>query len=295
MDATGRTKPRSQPRNQQHSSVKLSVITATYNRQDFLPRCIESVAAQSYPDKEHIIIDGGSTDGTISLLGSYAARYPHLRWISEADNGISSALNKGFALASGDAIGVIGDDDFYAPEVFGIIAAEFEANPDVALVSGNCDFIDNANLVINTQRASYTSRDELIQCWRFWGKRVAIAAPSTFIKKQAIDEVGGFDEADRYAMDYHHWLKITEKFPAVRTVNQVFARFRLDAGTVSFSSNSAQWNEMLRISRKYWGSKTSRDYYRHLFSFVKHYQLAKLRDRIISNASKIKRKVVRRD
>ena len=275
----------------QHSPVKLTVITATYNRADFLPRCIESVASQSYPYKEHVIIDGGSTDGTIPLLKSYGAKYPHLRWISEKDNGISSALNKGLAIAGGDAVGVIGDDDFYAPEVFGIIAQEFERDEDVAVVTGNCDFIGNDNLVSNTQKASYTSRADLIQCWRYWGRQVAIAAPSTFIRKRVIDEVGGFDEADRFAMDYHHWLKITEKFPKIRAVDTVFAKFRLDTGTVSFSSNSEQWEEMLRISKRHWGSRTSRSYYENLFSYIKYYQWPRLKDKIMSTASALKKKV----
>jgi glycosyltransferase involved in cell wall biosynthesis len=251
--------------------VKLSVITATYNRQDFLPRCIESVAAQSYPDKEHIIIDGGSTDGTVSLLGAYAARYSHLRWISEKDNGISSALNKGFALATGDAIGIIGDDDSYEPEVFGIIASEFELDQEIGVVSGNCNFVGNDGLVCNTQTASYTCRKDLIQGWLYWGSRIRIAAPSTFIRRRVIDEVGGFDEADHYAMDYHHWLKITGRFPKIKTVDRVFANFRLDEGTVSFSSNKEQWEEMLTISKKHWGPKTSRMYYEMLYSYLKHY------------------------
>ncbi len=63
-------------------SFKLSVITATYNRKDFLPRCLDSVAGQSYLAKEHIVIDGGSGDGTPELLANYAEQYPHLKWIS---------------------------------------------------------------------------------------------------------------------------------------------------------------------------------------------------------------------
>jgi glycosyltransferase involved in cell wall biosynthesis len=272
-------------------SLKLSLITATYNRADFLPRCIESVASQSYPYKEHVIIDGGSTDGTIELLTSAAAKYPHIRWVSEKDNGISSALNKGLAIAGGDAIGVIGDDDFYAPEVFGIIAQEFERDEDVAVVSGNCDFIGNDNLVSNTQKASYTSREDLIKCWRYWGRQVSIAAPSTFIRKRVIDEVGGFDETDRYAMDYRHWLKITERFSKIRTVDKVIAKFRLDSGTVSFSSNSEQWEEMLRISKGYWGARTSWSYYENLFSYLKYYQWPQLKDKIMSTASSMKKRV----
>ncbi len=160
-------------------SFKLTAITATRNRETFLPRCIESVAAQSYPYKEHIIIDGGSSDGTISLLKSYAEKYPHIRWQSEKDSGISNALNKGLKIATGDAIGVIGDDDYYVPEAFAIIASEFERDADVGVVSGNCDIIGNDNLVKATQKASYTNRGDLIQCWRHWGKQVALAAPST--------------------------------------------------------------------------------------------------------------------
>src|SRR5258708_7505317 len=147
-------------------NFKLTAVTATLNRETFLPRCIESVASQSYPHKEHIIIDGGSDDGTISLLKSYAEKYPHIRWRSEKDSGISSALNKGLAMATGDAIGVIGDDDFYVPEAFSIIASEFERAADVSVVAGNIDIIGNDNLLKSTQRASYTNRRDLIQCWR---------------------------------------------------------------------------------------------------------------------------------
>src|ERR1041384_4730057 len=103
-------------------TLKISVVTATLNRREFLPRCIEGVARQSHPDKEHVIIDGGSTDGTVEFLKSVAEKYPHIKWISEKDNGVSSALNKGLALASGDIIGVNGDDDFYKPGTFDIIA-----------------------------------------------------------------------------------------------------------------------------------------------------------------------------
>jgi glycosyltransferase involved in cell wall biosynthesis len=277
----------------QHLPVRLTVITATYNRASYLPRCIESVASQSYQDKEHVIIDGGSTDGTIALLKSYAGRYPHVRWLSEKDSGISSALNKGLAIARGDAIGVIGDDDLYAPEVFGIIAQAFDDH-DVAVVTGNCDFIGNDELVSQTQKASYTSREDLIQCWRYWGRQVAIAAPSTFIRKRVIDEVGGFDEVDRYAMDYHHWLKITEKFPKIRTVDTVLAKFRLDTGTVSFSSSRQQWEEMLSISKRYWGSRMSSSYYRNLLSYIRYYQCPRLRDQFMSTASSIKKKVMSR-
>src|SRR5712692_7643250 len=140
---------------------KISILTATLNRKDFLPRCIEGVAGQSYPHKEHLVIDGGSTDGTVELIKSYAQKYSHIRWISEKDNGISSALNKGLTMATGDIIGVCGDDDFYEPGAFEMVAAEFDQNPSVGLVSGNCENIRNDGTAWGTLKSSFTNRQDL--------------------------------------------------------------------------------------------------------------------------------------
>lgn len=275
-------------------SFKISAVTATYNRKDFLPQCIMSVAGQPYPYKEHVLIDGGSTDGTVGIIKAYAAKYPHIKWISEKDNGVSSALNKGLALANGDAVGVIGDDDFYVPNVFGIIAAEFERDESVGIVAGNCDFLRNNGSLWKRQKASFTSRKDLIQCWRYWGNSVTLPAPSTFIRKKVIDVVGGFDENDRYAMDYHHWIKITEKFE-VTTVDEVFAKFRYDEGSISFSLAQAQWAEVLAISKKYWGTKRSLAYYEMLFSYLQYYKRARFeaqaREKLLS--SPMTRRIVR--
>lgn len=260
-------------------SFKLSVITATRNRKEFLPRCLDSVTGQSYADKEHIVIDGGSSDGTRELLAGYAEQHPHLKWISESDRGISHAFNKGLALATGDVIGVIGDDDFYEPEVFGLIAGEFARHPEAGIVSGHCRVINNDDQAISTERAGFTTRRDLIECWRCWGRGVMLPAPSSFIRRQVIETVGGFDEADRYAMDYRHWIKITERFP-VRILDRTVASFRHDAGTTSFSNNRQQWEETLAISKQYWGSKLSPDFYALWFSYWRHFHYPQWRQRV---------------
>lgn len=250
-------------------SVKISVITATLNRKDFLPRCIEGVAGQSYPNKEHVIVDGGSTDGAIDLLKSYSEKYPHIRWISEKDKGISDALNKALALTTGDVIGVNGDDDFYEPGVFEIVAAEFNRDPEVGVVSGNCNHINNNGALEFASKAAFSGRRDLIEFWKNWGRSVFLPAPSTFFRKEVVNKVGAFDTADLYAMDYHHWIKITKEF-RVTTFDKLFANFRCDEGTVSFSQNQQQLVEMIRISRRYWGSKASPAYYQMWFSFLRH-------------------------
>jgi len=260
-------------------TFKISIVTATLNRAEFLPRCIESVAAQSHPDKEHIVIDGGSTDGTVELLTDYARRYPHLRFISEKDNGLSQAFNRGLALATGDVIGVIGDDDFYQPGALEVVAQEFACHPEAGLVSGSCAHSRNDGSIWLTQQASFSSRRDLIEWWRYWGNAVVIPAPSTFIRRRVIEAVGGFEEADRYAMDYHHWIKSTEKF-RVTTVDRLFATFRNDEGTISFSRNRQQQAEMLAISKRYWGSPLGPDFYRFLFSYWRYYKCRDLRGRV---------------
>lgn len=265
--------------NRDSTNLKISVITATLNRKDFLPRCIEGVARQSYPYKEHVIIDGGSADGTVELLESYARKYPHIKWISEKDTGISNALNKGLALASGEIIGVNGDDDFYLPHTFDIIAAEFSTSPSVGIVAGHCDCIRNDDTLSHCAKAAFTNRSDLIQHWKTWGFTNFFPAPSTFIRKKVIDEVGGFDESDKYAMDYHHWIKITEK-SEVRIVNDVLAKFRYDTGTVTFSQSQKQWDETHAISKKYWGSRLTSEYYRMVFSYFSHLYIRPLVERV---------------
>jgi len=257
-------------------SFKISIVTATFNRRDYLPRCIESIASQAYPDKEHIIIDGGSTDGTVAVLEEYGRRYPHLRWISEKDDGLSQAFNKGLARTTGDAIGVLGDDDLYLPGAFETVAEAFNANPQAGVIAANCDFIREDGTVWITQKANFTSRTDLIQFWRYWGNRITIPATSSFFRREVLDTVGGFDEADRYAMDYHHWIKITEKF-AIVTVNKTIAQFRYDEGTISCTGTEKQAAEAVAISQKYWGSKLSADYYRIAWSYLPYYWRPRLK------------------
>ena len=258
---------------------KISVVTATLNRRDFLPRCIESVVAQDHPDKEHVLIDGGSTDGAVEVLRDYAGRYPHIRWVSEKDGGLSEALNKGLALATGAACGVLGDDDFYLPGALARVAGEFARRPEVGLVSGDCDQVHNDGSLWVTLHSCFTTRDELLQPWRYWGRPVMLPAPSTFISRAALATVGGFDERDQYAMDYRHWVKITEKFP-VQTVGQTLAVFRCGQGTISFSANRKQRAETMRISRDYWGSPVRPAYWRFLRSYLRYYQWQRVLDRL---------------
>ena len=112
-------------------SRKISVITPSLNRARLLELAIQSLAAQNYPDCEHIIIDGGSTDGTKEVI----QKYPGIRFVSAPDDGMYEALNKGLELAGGEIIGFLNTDDLYAEDIFHVVAGKFE-DAEVMAVAG---------------------------------------------------------------------------------------------------------------------------------------------------------------
>ncbi len=251
--------------------LRLSVVTATLNRRGWLARCVESVAAQDHPDKEHIVVDGASTDGTLEYLQDAARRHPHLRFVSGPDDGPSQAMNKGLALASGAVLGVLGDDDAYLPGALTTVARAFAEAPGAGLVSGGCDFVDNQGALRFTQTASFTSRRDLIECWRYWGTRICLPAAATFFSREALQSAGPFDERHRYAMDYDHWIRLTERFP-VRTLGHTLARFRYDQGSLSHAPTPHQWRETLAISRAHWGPAWTPGHWAFLASYLWFYR-----------------------
>jgi glycosyltransferase involved in cell wall biosynthesis len=251
-------------------TLAVSVVTATHNRRDLVARCLDSVTAQDHAPKEHVVVDGASTDGTPGLLAAYAERHPHVRWLSEPDNGISEALNKGFARVAGDVIAVIGDDDVYEPGAFATVAEAFADG--ASIVAGGCLVVNDAGDVLRTLRASFTSRDDLVEWWRSWSGPVTLPAPSTFFRAEVLREVGGFEPGDRFAMDYRHWLRMTERFP-VKTIDAVLARHRYDEGTISYSRVREQAREMLRMSKEEWGSPLSLRRHRLAWSHFRHRRL----------------------
>jgi glycosyltransferase involved in cell wall biosynthesis/Flp pilus assembly protein TadD len=186
------------------ASCKISVVTPTYNQGTYIEQTIRSVIDQEYPNFEHVVIDGGSTDGTTAVL----KHYPHLRWISEKDRGQSDALNKGLRMATGDIIAWINSDDWYEPGVFGAIAEFFAQNPDKNVVMGNCNLINEQgeifDTVINHERGFGALKTH-------WIARSIPTQPAIFFRKKLLDEFGLLDESLHFAMDYDLWMRFATK------------------------------------------------------------------------------------
>ena len=189
------------------SIMKISVITTTYNSADTLKDTIESVASQVFSGQvEYIVVDGGSTDGTLDLL----ARYPEVVsvLVSEPDKGLYDAMNKGIRLATGDVVGMLNSDDFYTSnDVLATIAAEFERKKDIDAVFGDIHFVNPKNL--DKCVRYYSSALFFPKALRFG---FMPAHPSFYVRRECYEKYGGYDLGYRIASDYDLMVRFFHKY-----------------------------------------------------------------------------------
>ena len=245
------------------SDSKISIITPSKNHASFIASNIESVLSQGYSDVEHIISDGGSTDGTLEIL----KKYPHLKVISERDRGQSHALNKGFRMASGEIIGWINSDDGYCPNVFQDVADRFQ-DPNVMVVYGEGIEVDEKGAKLRTIRPRGISSDDFIRFWRWKSEYIQA---SFFFRRSVFDKVGYIDESLYYTMDHEFFIRLSLNYDFT-FIPKELAFFRLHESSKTgktFRSFLPKpvW-ELLRISKKYWGTPLQAEYYRYVFSFL---------------------------
>lgn len=204
------------------SLPKFSALTISYNHGEFIRKTIESVLEQNYPNFEHIIVDGGSTDDTLGILKSFS----HLNWISEPDTGISNALNKGFKRATGDVIAWINSDDWYEPGTFHEVAKHISSH---SIVMGNSVETDRIGTPIRTTKNSPRTFYDML---RYWIPNGWLAQPAVFFARAALESIklpnGDYiDESYDYSMDYEFWLRLSERFPLECYVDRTFSYYRV--------------------------------------------------------------------
>ncbi len=184
-----------------YSSVRISVITATWNCVSTLRDCLDSIAQQNYPHKEHVVIDGLSTDGTVNLINQHADQIDIFR--SEPDEGIYDALNKGIQMATGDVIGFLHADDIYTSnEVLSKIAKAFE-DPDVCAVYGDLKYVSRGD--VGKVIRHWRSKDFVLGDLK-WGWMPP--HPTLYVRREWYLKIGGFDTSYQIAADYHSVLRL---------------------------------------------------------------------------------------
>lgn len=193
---------------------KISIVTPSYNSAKFIEDCIQSVLYQNYPNFEHIICDGGSTDGTVKIL----EKYPHLKWISEPDNGQTDAINKGLKVVTGDIIAYLNSDDMYCREVFETVAKYFHNYSECMWLAGNLYFTNENGIIFQKKKPIYSNLMARLGM-------ISLYQPNVFIRRKVI-EIIGYPRNDFHAiMDMEWFLRIAKKW-APHIVNFDIALFR---------------------------------------------------------------------
>jgi glycosyltransferase involved in cell wall biosynthesis len=226
--------------------ASLTIITPCLNAAATLPAALASVRAQAYPDLEHIVVDGGSTDGTVELLRDAEG----IRWISEPDRGLSHALNKGIAMARGDVIGELNADDVYEPGALAAVDAALRARPDAMWLTGYCRIIDGEGREIRKPITAY--KNWLLRRYSFglYLTHNFVSAPATFFRRAALDEAGGFDERYRISVDYDLQLRIARRHDPI-VLRRYLSAFRMVEGTLSMSGFRSQFWEHVEQARRH--------------------------------------------
>lgn len=227
------------------SLPKISIVMPSYNQAGFIEKSIESVLAQSYPNLELIVMDGGSDDGTINILKKYEKR---LVWVSEQDNGQAHAINKGFQLATGDILAYLNTDDLLEPGCLQRVAETFEKNPAALWLTGRCRNIDEDGQEIRGLIAAY--KNILLDFRNYHLLLIVdfIAQPATFWRKELLQQAGLLNEALRYNMDYDLFLRFWRiKSPVY--LREYIASFRIhQQSKTTFSGTSPEY---LREDREF--------------------------------------------
>ena len=234
-----------------NSFPRISIITPSYNQVAFIEQTILSILNQDYPDLEYIVMDGGSTDGTLEILKKYSER---LTWISEPDRGQSHALNKGFRMATGEVLAFLNSDDLYEPGALIKVGHYFAEHPETTWLTGRCRIIDHDGKEIRKAVTAYKNFWLKVGGYRILQILNFISQPATFWRREVIEQVGLMDERLYYTMDYDYWLRIGQR-SRLFNLNQNLAFFRVHLDSKTGGSVSAQFNEQISVARRYTSSK----------------------------------------
>ena len=180
--------------------MKISIITITFNSVKTLERALQSVQNQTYQEIEHILVDGASGDGTKEMIEAYAAKHSNVRWVSEKDDGIYNAINKGIKMATGDVIGFLHSDDvFNSSDSIEQIATAFETTK-ADVVYGDLQYCRAGKVVRRWHSNTFNPRS-LKFGWM-------PPHPTVYVRREVYEQVGSYDEWFRISADYDMMLRI---------------------------------------------------------------------------------------
>lgn len=223
------------------SNPKISIITITYNSEKTLEETIKSIEAQNYNNLEYIIVDGGSEDSTLEIVEKYNGLIT--KYISEPDEGISDAFNKGIGMASGDIVGIINSDDMLNENALKTLALNYDGKTDVYY----------GNAIVCSENGEYlhilNSKEDLSEMpYSF-----CIVHPATFVSKKAYEKYGVFDKELKCAMDYDFLLRCYKSGAIFKYIDSALSIYR--TGGVNMRMRRRTIDEVRDVSIRYGGKK----------------------------------------
>jgi glycosyltransferase involved in cell wall biosynthesis len=227
---------------------RLSVVMPSYNQSQYIEESIRSVVLQGYPALEFIIIDGGSTDGSVDVIKKYEPCLAY--WVSERDRGQSHAINKGIGRATGEILFWLNSDDLCLPGAFARAAEAFRAHPDQRLVIGQARVIDEKGAVTGELRSRFTTWEELVT-----NPRNSVRQIGTFFARALFDELGLIDESLHIAMDTELLVRFTQSH-APFILEDYLAAYRTQPDAKTSSQLSKGYEESDRTRGKYLGTRS---------------------------------------
>lgn len=193
--------------------MRISIITVCYNRAETIERAIRSVINQDYEDLEYIMIDGGSTDGTVDIIRKYEGDIAY--WVSEKDDGIYEAMNKGLSRATGEIVAFLNSDDWYEENILSEVAQKFE-DKEVRILCG--DVYCHHDGVVSRYCVNKEAEEEIRFRMIYW-------QPAMFVRKELFELYGGFDTRYRIAADYDWMLRMYDRHIAISLIDRALTNF----------------------------------------------------------------------
>jgi glycosyltransferase involved in cell wall biosynthesis len=223
---------------------RITIITPSFNQAPFLEETIQSVLLQNYPNLEYLIYDGGSTDGSVSIIEQYSDRITE--WSSGPDGGQSQAINKGFARATGEWVSWLNSDDALMPDALFEIARASLSNPDAVLIYGEADLIRQDGSLIGKNYSKPYSKQIMLE------EGNPVPQPSAFINRKAFYQVGGLDETLRFTMDYDLWFRLGEAGNIVY-LEKPLSKMRVHPEAKTASGDQRFFVEVRKVAGRYGG------------------------------------------
>lgn len=252
--------------------VSISVVTPSFNQVDFVRQAMESVRDQDHDAVEHIVMDGGSTDGTLDVLADFRA---DASITSGPDGGQTDAINQGLRRSRGDVVCWLNTDDYFLPGTLSSVARHFAADPDLVWLTADCQIVDAVGREIQKPVRLYKRVLRSLPEAAHLGLTNAICQPATFWRRSAHERIGYLDEDLDYTMDYDWWLRLRSLGRPLRS-RETLTAFRIHEASKGGSAYREQFREDLETFRRHsWSPTLTRAHAAHNALITRAYDRVK--------------------